>query len=124
MSTIIRIDTTRTGQAQIILEHAGKQVQKETVSGMLKAQMVLPLLESMLGESNLTVKDISEIYVKDNEGSMTGIRVGFAIGNALGYLLDIPVNGKRAIAIPRYEPLIYKEVIHLKGDSYGRYKKS
>ena len=94
------------------------------MSGMLKAQMVLPLLEEMLTEFNLTTKDISEIRVKDKEGSMTGIRVGFAIGNTLGYLLNIPVNGKRVIAIPRYEPLKYKEVTNLKGVRYGRNKKS
>ena len=64
--------------------------------------MVLPMIEEVLREHNLKLSDISEIRVATGPGSFTGLRVGTTVANALGYLLDIPVNGKKALVLPTY----------------------
>lgn len=64
--------------------------------------MLLPVIELMLREHSLTLGDITDIEVATGPGSFTGLRVGTAIANALGYLLDIPVNGKKALVNPIY----------------------
>ena len=38
---------------------------------------------------------VDEIEVDRGPGSYTGIRVGVSVANALGFALNIPVNGKK-----------------------------
>ena len=64
--------------------------------------MLLPVIELMLREHSLTLGDITDIEVATGPGSFTGLWVGTAIANALGYLLDIPVNSKKALVNPIY----------------------
>ena len=77
-------------------------VTKTSQSRIVKSQAVLPLIEEMLLEQKLTLKDITEITVVTGPGSFTGLRVGATVANALGYLLGVPVNGKRDLVIPTY----------------------
>lgn len=51
------------------------------------------LLSTMEGEG-FAPQDISEISVNQGPGSFTGTRIGVTIANALGFSLDLPVNGK------------------------------
>lgn len=64
-------------------------------SSVWRSQVVLPMIEELLRESGKKISDISTIEVNTGPGSYTGLRVGAAIANALGYALKIPVNGKR-----------------------------
>lgn len=63
---------------------------------------LLPLIEEALRENNCTFKDITEIIVATGPGSYTGLRVGAAVANTLGFLLRVPVNGKKALVTPVY----------------------
>ncbi len=93
---IIFIDTTSNEEITVALIMNGKQFEKKAKVGRDRPQMVLPLLDQLLKENTLSLKDIDEIEVREGPGSFTGIRVGFSIGNALGYSLGVPVNGKKA----------------------------
>lgn len=70
----------------------------------LKSEKCLLLVDELLKESNLSIKDIKAVNVNIGPGSFTGLRVGIAIANALGYLLKIPVNNKKIgeLAFPVY----------------------
>jgi tRNA threonylcarbamoyladenosine biosynthesis protein TsaB len=48
-----------------------------------------------LRKNNFEVKDIKEIEVNTGPGSFTGLRVGISVANTLGFVLKIPVNGKK-----------------------------
>jgi len=90
---VLIIDTSSNLEIKVGLEIDGKEfVLKHLVDR--KNQEVLPLLEKLLKEHKLTLKDITEVKVNPGPGSFTGLRVGVSIANALGYLLKIPVNGK------------------------------
>jgi len=69
----------------------------------LKREIVLNLIDKIIAKHNLNLKEITEIKVNNGPGSFTGLRAGISIANALGYSLNIPVNGKRQIASPRYK---------------------
>lgn len=92
------IDTSEIATAKVTLGEFTKVAE----SRKLKSQMVLPLIEELLKEHGYTFRDITEIQVATGPGSFTGLRVGATVANALGYLLGVPVNGKKALAIPNY----------------------
>jgi tRNA threonylcarbamoyladenosine biosynthesis protein TsaB len=102
MSVILFIDTSAINTAHIALEIDGKRYQKSSESKIMKSQMVLPMIEQILTEHTLKLTDITAITVATGPGSFTGLRVGATVANALGYLLHVPVNGKKALVIPSY----------------------
>jgi tRNA threonylcarbamoyladenosine biosynthesis protein TsaB len=96
MKTILLIDTTNNKEVTVGLKIDGKEFVERKPLDTRKAQVVLPMLEKMLQENSLELKDLTAIEVNPGPGSFTGIRVGLSIANALGFLLTIPVNGKKA----------------------------
>ncbi|HVA97202.1 MAG TPA: tRNA (adenosine(37)-N6)-threonylcarbamoyltransferase complex dimerization subunit type 1 TsaB [Candidatus Acidoferrales bacterium] len=89
------IDTTNNKEVTVGLKIDGKEFINKKPLDTRKAQVVLPILEKMLKERGLQLKDLNAIEVNPGPGSFTGIRVGLSIANTLGFLLKIPVNGKR-----------------------------
>jgi tRNA threonylcarbamoyladenosine biosynthesis protein TsaB len=102
MSLILSIDTSAINTAKIAIEIDGKRYEKVSESKVLKSQMVLPMIEDIIHKHNLKLMDITAINVATGPGSFTGLRVGATVANTLGYLLDIPVNGKKGLVIPTY----------------------
>jgi tRNA threonylcarbamoyladenosine biosynthesis protein TsaB len=102
MSVTLLIDTSAINTAHIALEVNGKRYEKTSESKILKSQMVLPMIEELLAQYKLKITDIKAITVATGPGSFTGLRVGATVANTLGYLLNIPVNGKKALVIPSY----------------------
>lgn len=92
---ILLIDTSSNKVVKVGLEIEGKKYLTELPLDKQKAQAVLPMVEKLLEEHKLTLKNISEIKVNPGPGSFTGLRVGVSIANTLGYLLKIPINRKK-----------------------------
>lgn len=65
-------------------------------------QDVLGFLVHCLEKENIKPEDIDSIEVNPGPGSFTGTRVGVTIANALGYALEIKVNGSFAPVEPIY----------------------
>ncbi len=59
-----------------------------------KSQKLLSVINEILNEQKIKLTDIGEIEVNIGPGSFTGLRVGIAVANTLGWTLQIPVNGK------------------------------
>lgn len=68
----------------------------ETESKERSSQKLLPFIDETIKKNNFETKDIEEIEVVTGPGSFTGLRVGVAVANALGFALSVPVNGKKA----------------------------
>ena len=56
-------------------------------------QDVFGFLTQTLKEQNLSFSDITTITVNPGPGTFTGTRIGVSIANALGFALNLPVNG-------------------------------
>ena len=119
----LRIDTThqkliKVGLKRLPDKSSGGDIEDE-LSGENEygSQVLLPLIEKLLVkqiQTRLHPQGVGSIWdqlerieVETGLGSFTGLRVGVAIANALGYALGIPVNGKRVdrleIVEPQYE---------------------
>lgn len=59
-----------------------------------KSQKLLAVIDHLMRENKKEWKDISSIHVNPGPGSFTGLRVGVAVANALGWVLGIMVNDK------------------------------
>jgi tRNA threonylcarbamoyladenosine biosynthesis protein TsaB len=79
----------------------------ERPTGADKSQQVLILINQILKNHQKTFNDLTEIEVNTGPGSFTGLRVGVAVANALGWVLKIPVNGQKInkdnIVLPKYK---------------------
>lgn len=95
MQTILSIDTSSNQEIKVGLTIDGKRYLRKQELDQRRAQVVLPMIEKVLEEHRLLVSDIAAIEVNPGPGSFTGLRVGIAIANILGFLLQVPVNDKR-----------------------------
>lgn len=59
-------------------------------SSVWKSQAVLPMIEELLNTKPLS--QITEIEINHGPGSFTGLRVGAAIAQVLGFTLGIQVD--------------------------------
>lgn len=101
MNRII-IDTTDNKETVIKLEKDDLADEIRQASRP-RSQTALILIEKILKKNNLAPTELDEILVNTGPGSFTGTRVGVAIANALGFSLNIKVNGNKAEqALPKY----------------------
>ncbi len=99
------IDTTQIKLVRVGLRIQGKDVWIQEVVDITKPQQVLPMLLHLLSTHDRSLQDLGAIYVHAGPGSYTGLRVGFAVANSLGYLLGISVNDRpiKQSALPVYD---------------------
>ena len=93
----IYIDTTDNTKVIVKLTINNDEFVKEKKVETRSAQLVLPLIDELLTENNLTPQNLDEIEVNEGPGSFTGVRVGVSIANALAFGLGIPVNKAKII---------------------------
>jgi len=104
MERVLLIDTSDNQKTIVGLKVDGKKYFLKARSKVFMSQTVLPLVEKILKKNKLKLIDLTEIKVNPGPGSFTGLRVGTAVANSLGWLLKIPVNGKIGrLAEPIYE---------------------
>lgn len=95
MAKIINIDTSNNKKININLNNNGKIINLSSESILLRSEAALPLIDKLLKNNNVKLEEINEVTVNLGPGSYTGVRVGAAIANTLGFFLKIPINGKR-----------------------------
>ena len=64
----------------------------EEISKQNHSILVMPMINNILKESNITTKDLNEIIVVNGPGSFTGVRIGVVIAKTLAYTLNIPIK--------------------------------
>lgn len=93
MNKILLIDTSSNKEIRVGLKINQKEYVIRQKIGNHKAQVILPMIESILRKRKLKITDINNIEVNtQDKGSFTGIRVGMSVANALSFALEIPVK--------------------------------
>ena len=105
---LLKINTTKREEVIVELWEGKQQKDKIVVTQKPPSQALLPAIAKILKKNKIQFKDLTGVEVATGPGSFTGTRVGCAIANAMGFALNIPVNGKLdKIAIPVYEKTKY-----------------
>lgn len=99
--TKLIIDTTDSNITTVKLDIDG-MVDELSAERKTSSQQTLILIEKLLKKNDLSPSEIGEISVNTGPGSFTGTRVGVAIANALGFGLDVKINGSSKQASPKY----------------------
>lgn len=64
-----------------------------------QAETLLPHLEELMAQADVTFADLQHIIVTTGPGSFTGLRVGLSAARALGLALKIPVQGVTTLQV-------------------------
>ena len=77
----------------IALLKDGKEIVKqEEISNKGHSRILVPLIDKILKDKKLDIKDLNEILVINGPGSFTGVRLGITVAKTLAYTLNIPIK--------------------------------
>lgn len=91
---ILDISTKDPKQVTVTLKKDGIAVKSLSEQNEYGSQVLLPLIEKLLKSQKLDFKDLTGVEVEEGPGSFTGLRVGASVAQALGFALNISVNGQ------------------------------
>lgn len=111
LMNILAIETTGKMASVAIINENGETQSTSSAKELSHLQNLIPMIDFILNERNLTLTDISCIAVSQGPGSFTGIRIGVATCKALALALEIPVMGVPTLMsfawnVPEYDGLI------------------
>ena len=66
-------------------------ITKTQESNSSHAVYLVPMIDSILKENNLTVKNIDSIVAVNGPGSFTGLRIGLSVAKTMAYSLNVPI---------------------------------
>jgi len=95
---VLEIDTCRQDVVSAAVVVDGKRYKKVSPVGG-RAQTLLLLIDELLKARGLPHSSISSCIVNAGPGSFTGLRVGIAVANAIGWLLAVPINNQ-TVGVP------------------------
>ena len=94
---ILGIDTSSMAASVAVIED-NKLICEYTINTKkTHSQKLMPMIENMLGLSDLNVREIDAIAVCEGPGSFTGLRIGMSTAKAIAHVNDIPVIGVNSL---------------------------
>ena len=99
---ILHINTKDPKMVTVALKQNREVVKSLSEENEYGSQVLLPLILELLrttlrpgsGQANTELQTLQGIEVEEGPGSFTGLRVGASVAQALGFALNIPVNGE------------------------------
>lgn len=87
---LLALETT--DQCSVVLYDAlGVQAERLDTRAREQTRLILPMIEAVLAERNLSFKDLSGIAFSRGPGSFSGVRINAAVTQALAWAHDLPV---------------------------------
>jgi tRNA threonylcarbamoyladenosine biosynthesis protein TsaB len=101
---ILFIDTSDFNNLHFALVPPDEKIKVEQLSKTVaynENHKTLELLQKFLKKQKTQLKQVKKIVVCSGPGSFTGIRVGVALAQAMGFALNIPVVAIKKTKVPK-----------------------
>lgn len=99
---ILCIDTSSNLCSVAILEDTTLIKKLELNNGLTHSETLMPLIQQLFEETNLSLKDINLLVSDIGPGSFTGIRIGVSTCKAFSDSLNIPCVGINSLEVLAY----------------------
>ena len=90
MPTLIAIETS-TESCSAALLRDGKLIERSELAPRRHAELILPMVESLLDEAGVSRRQLDAVAVGRGPGAFTGVRLAISVAQGLALALDIPV---------------------------------
>jgi tRNA threonylcarbamoyladenosine biosynthesis protein TsaB len=90
---VLGIDTSTLVATAAIIDAERVIVEAAVHTRRTHSERLMPTIERLIAEAELTPKDLQGIAVSIGPGSFTGLRIGITTAKAMAYALGIPVVG-------------------------------
>lgn len=102
---ILAIDsTTKKASAALMIDADNIKV-KSISNEITHSEKLLPLVDELLKENNVSLKDIGKLATTLGPGSFTGVRIGIATVKALAKVLNADIIGATSLKLLALEKL-------------------
>lgn len=111
--TLLALDTS-TEACSVALLHKGEKTAIDEFAQRTHTQRILPMVDSILGQSGISLKQVDALVFGRGPGSFTGVRVGAGIAQGLALGADlpvIPISNLTAMAQQAYEQCHTSQVL-------------
>lgn len=88
--TILALDTA-TEACSVALWHNGNLFHFDEISPRTHTQRILPMIDDLLAQSGITLKQIDVLAFGRGPGSFTGVRVGISVAQGIAFGANLPV---------------------------------
>ncbi|MGL9769321.1 MAG: tRNA (adenosine(37)-N6)-threonylcarbamoyltransferase complex dimerization subunit type 1 TsaB [Sodalis sp. (in: enterobacteria)] len=100
MSTrILAIDTATEACSAALMLDEDILLERFTLSPREHTQHILPMVDRILAEAGIALKNLDVLVFSRGPGSFTGIRIGIGIVQGLGLGADLPLIGVSTLAV-------------------------
>lgn len=95
---ILAFDTS--GESCSVALYTAKQcLEKMNLEPRKQAERLLPMIDALLAEAELTRSDLNGLALTHGPGAFTGVRVAVGAAQGLAYALDLPVVTVSTLAV-------------------------
>ncbi|MEB6339705.1 tRNA (adenosine(37)-N6)-threonylcarbamoyltransferase complex dimerization subunit type 1 TsaB [Mammaliicoccus sciuri] len=99
--TTLLIDTSNQPLAVALVKDGNVLINYQSNIKKNHSLQLMPVIESLMDEAQITPQSLSDIVVANGPGSYTGLRIGITTAKTMAYILDIPlyeVSSLKALA--------------------------
>lgn len=110
---LLAIDTSASA-CSIALAIDNTLYTEHCIAPMQQAQLVLPLIESLLKQANVRLNDLDALAFGCGPGSFTGVRIAASIAQGLAYAANLPlikISSLAALAQATFNELGWKSIL-------------
>ena len=106
---ILALETSAKSVSCAVVEDGAPLASAYQCTGLTHSRTLLPMVDAMLKNADLTLDDINAIAIAAGPGSFTGLRIGIAAVKGLAWAADKPCLGVSTLEAMAYHGIAARE---------------